>query len=225
MNCHYSEKIFNLKPEIIKQTIKDCNKKFVIGITGASASGKSIFANKLQKILGQKCLLISQDNFYKNPPKNIDIKEYNFDDPKAINYDSIQKYIKDILVKGNAYEPIYSFEEHKTIGTRQVNFNGKFIIEEGIFSMNDKKLTDLMDLRIFIDTGLDICLARRIQRDTKERGRNLDSILTQYNKFVRPGYFNFIASRKNICDIVVPNEAKEQYQRALNIVGNYLNKI
>ena len=219
---HLEKDVLNMIP-ILSKTNNP--KKIVIGITGASASGKTIFASKLQKILGEKCLLVSQDNFYKNPPKNLNVREYNFDEPDAIDYISFEKYLKDILLKGEALEPIYSFEKHKIIGTNKTKFDGKFIIIEGIFSMNDNKLTNLMDLKIFIDTGLDICLARRIQRDTKERGRSLDYIINQYHKFVRPGYFNFIASRKNICDIVVPNEAKEQYQRALNIVGNYLNKI
>lgn len=205
---------------------KDNTNKILIGITGASASGKSLFANKLQKLVGEhNCLLVSQDNFYKTPPKGTDMGNYNFDEPSAIDYDSFVDYLNSLIKNNIGKEPIYSFESHSRIGERLVTFEGKFIIIEGIFSLNDKRLIDLMDLRIFIDTGLDICLTRRIERDIEERGRDLKSIINQYHKFVRPGYFNYIAPKKNTCDIVVPNEEIGQYQRALHIVGKYMYNI
>jgi len=197
--------------------------KVIIGITGASASGKTLFARKLQSLLGiDNCILISQDDFYKTVDiTNNQIEDYNFDEPNAIDYDSFYKFIIEIQKDNKGLKPTYSFEYHSKIMDSIIEFNGKFILVEGIFCMNNDKLNKLMDLKIFIDTGLDICLSRRIKRDINERGRNIDSVIKQYHKFVRPGYFKYIEPLKRRCDIIVPNEEIEQYQRALQIVASH----
>lgn len=196
----------------------------IIGITGASASGKSVFATKLAEQIGaENCILISQDMFYKTPPDGTDISKYNFDEPAAIDYELFNKCITELKETKKTNLPNYSFEEHRRLETTTpVNFEGCYIIIEGIFSLNNKELFDKMDTRIFIDTRLDMCLARRIERDVSERGRDVKGIINQYTTFVRPGYFNFIEPKKYECDIVVPNEKLDQYFRALNMVSDYL---
>ena len=200
----------------------------VIGITGASASGKSTFAEKLEQILGKdKCVLISQDNFYK-PAKaqrpDGDASKINWDVPNAIDYEAFNKVVNDLKRTGKAKQPNYSFAISDVYGYTNIELKPTacYIIVEGIFAMNNEELFNSMDLRVFIDTSADLCLARRIKRDVEHRGASVDSTISQYIRDVRPGYFKYIAPKKELCDMIVPNDLPDQYQRSLTVVANYL---
>jgi uridine kinase len=200
----------------------------VIGITGASASGKSTFAENLAEILGKdKCVLISQDNFYK-PAKTIrengDPSQINWDEPNSIDYDAFNRVLNDLKTTKKGQIPNYSFAKSDVDGYTSVTLKPSacYIIVEGIFAMNNQELYDAMDLRVFIDTSLDLCLARRIARDVAHRGATVESTIAQYTRDVRPGYFNFIEPKKVLCDMIVPNDMPAQYKRALHVVSNHL---
>lgn len=177
-----------------------------IGIAGASSSGKTTLGKKIQELLGKEnCFVISQDNFYKGLPNDVIIDEYNFDHPEAIDFAKMKKFINDILVNKTAKLPYYDFTQHKSTHNRIINFTGNCIILEGIFSLLDDELCNKMNLKIYVDTDLDICLTRRLKRDIEKRGRTLSSVLLQYEKFVKPAYHKYIIFEKQKSDIVIPN--------------------
>lgn len=183
------------------------NNTIIIGISGASASGKSLLANTIVNELGSdQVVVISEDSYYKDH-SNIPIEErakINYDHPDSLDHDLLQKHLRELQSGHSVQIPVYNFSEHlrekdtRTIGRHTI------IVLEGILLFVDPKLRELMDIRIFMDTALDICLIRRLKRDVKERARSLDSVLLQYEETVRPMYLQFIEPSKRYADIIIP---------------------
>jgi uridine kinase len=185
----------------------DTKNLIIIGISGASASGKSLLANTIVNELGSdQVVIISEDAYYKDH-SNLPFEErakINYDHPNAFDHDLLFRHLSD-LQQGKTVEiPIYNHSLHireketKTIGKHAI------IVLEGIMLFVESKLRELMDVRIFMETALDICLIRRLKRDMKERGRSLDSVLKQYDETVRPMYLQFIDPSKRYADLIVP---------------------
>ncbi len=185
------------------------NKKnaIIIGISGASASGKSLLANTIVNELGSdQVVIISEDAYYKDH-SNIPFEErakINYDHPDAFDHSLLYEHLIQ-LQQGKSIEiPIYNHSQHiRDKATRTVGQHA-IIVLEGILLFVEPKLRKLMDIRIFMETSLDICLIRRLKRDTKERGRSLDSVIKQYEETVRPMYLQFIDPSKRYADLIVP---------------------
>ena len=180
--------------------------KIIIGICGGSASGKSsICKDIINKLSNHKVNIISQDNFYKSLDSSIDVDNYNFDHPNAIDFDHLLTTICNLKEGISVDIPIYDFSTHtrldKTINIPPV----EVILVEGILIFNDERIRDLFDLKIFIETDNDLALIRRIQRDIHDRNRNVNSIIEQYIKYVKPSYEKFVLPYKKYADIIVPN--------------------
>lgn len=185
------------------------NKKstIIIGISGASASGKSLLANTIVNELGSdQVVIIPEDSYYKDH-SNIPFDErakINYDHPDAFDHELLLHHLIE-LQAGNSVEiPIYNHSMH--IREKETRPIGKhsIIVLEGILLFVEHKLRELMDIRIYMETSLDICLIRRLKRDIKERGRSLDSVLKQYEDTVRPMYMQFIDPSKRHADLIVP---------------------
>ncbi len=179
----------------------------IIGIAGASASGKSLLANTIVKELGSdQVVVISEDSYYKdNPHMSLAEREkINYDHPDSLEHSLLIKHLR-ILQSGDSIEvPTYHYETHsRNDETRKIG-NHTIIVLEGILLFVEKELRDLMDIRIFMDTALDICLIRRLTRDIIQRGRTMQSVLEQYETTVRPMYLQFIEPSKRYADIIVP---------------------
>lgn len=183
---------------------KNC---IIIGIAGPSASGKSVLAETIFRELGSKqVVVISEDSYYKHNT-HLSFEERaksNYDHPDAFEYDLLRKHLES-LQKGESIEvPIYDFAQHlRSSQTRTVGQH-KIIVLEGILLFVDPELRKLFDMRIFMDTPLDICLCRRIRRDVISRGRSVQCVLDQYEATVRPMYLQFIEPSKRYADIIVP---------------------
>lgn len=179
----------------------------IIGISGASASGKSLLANTIVSELGSdQVVVISEDSYYKDH-SDIPFEQrakINYDHPDSIDHELLQRHLLE-LQQGNSIEvPIYNHSLHlREKETRSIGQHA-IIVLEGILLFVEKKLRELMDIRIFMETSLDICLIRRLKRDIKERGRSLDSVLKQYEETVRPMYLQFIDPSKRYADLIVP---------------------
>lgn len=192
-----------------------------IGIAGASSSGKTTLGKKIQDLLGKdNCFVISQDNFYKKVPDNVNPNDYNFDDPSAIDFVKMKTCIENMIKHNTAELPYYDFTKHAPSHNRTIHFSGNCIILEGIFSLLDEELIKQMNLKIYVDTDLDICLTRRLKRDVEKRGRTMDSVLTQYERFVKPAYHKFIVFEKQNSDIVIPNGGENVI--ALDIIKKFI---
>ncbi len=179
----------------------------IIGISGASASGKSLLANTLVNELGSdQVVVISEDSYYKNHP-HLSFEErgkINYDHPDAFDHDLFVQHLHQLQAGHTVQVPIYNHSQHirsdetRTIGKHAI------IVLEGILLFVEKKMRELMNIRIFMDTPLDICLLRRIKRDVIHRHRTVESVIEQYEKFVRPMYLQFIEPSKRYADIIVP---------------------
>jgi len=183
------------------------NNTIIIGISGASASGKSLLANTIVNELGSdQVAVISEDSYYKDL-KDLSFEERaktNFDHPNAFDHGLLIEHLQSLRDGKSIEVPKYDFTLHqrKTI-SRKIG-NHRIIVLEGILLFVDKPLRDMMDIRIFMDTALDICLMRRLRRDLLERQRSLDSVLTQYQETVRPMSLQFIEPSERYADIIVP---------------------
>jgi len=182
-------------------------KAIIIGISGASASGKSLLANTIVNELGSdRVVVISEDSYYCDHG-NIPLEErakINYDHPNSLDHELLYQHLMQLQEGKTVEVPIYNHATHtREKDTRQIGQH-TIIVLEGILLFVEKKLRDLMDIRIFMETALDICLIRRMKRDMNERGRTLDSVISQYEETVRPMYLQFIEPSKRYADIIVP---------------------
>ncbi len=186
-------------------------KGILIGIAGASGSGKTLVANTIIERLGSdKVVLIQEDSYYKDL-SDIPLDERsgrNFDHPDAFDHDLLAEHLKLLLEGKTVAHPIYDYKTHSRLKETRTVGPHTIIILEGILVLNEPKLRELMDIRVFIDTALDICFIRRLKRDIEERGRSVESVITQYQNTVRPMYFQFIEPSKRYADIIIPRGGK-----------------
>lgn len=183
------------------------NDTMIIGISGASASGKSLLANTIVNELGSdQVVVISEDSYYKdNPHLPFEEREkINYDHPDAFDHWLLHQHLSALQTGQSVEVPLYNFKTHSREKTTRTIGKHTIIVLEGILLFVDERLRQLMDIRIYMDTPLDICLIRRLMRDILERKRTLESVLEQYEKTVRPMYLQFIEPSKRYADIIVP---------------------
>lgn len=184
----------------------------IIGIAGASGSGKSLLASTILNDVGSdKVVVISEDSYYKDLTE-LSIEErakVNFDHPDAFDHSLLAAHLS-ALKAGNSIDvPIYDYVTHtRKEQTRHIENNKTIIILEGILLFVDKHLRDLMDIRIYVDTALDTAFIRRLKRDVMERGRSMESVILQYETTVRPMFLKFIEPSKRYADVIVPHGGK-----------------
>lgn len=197
----------------------------VIGVAGGTGSGKTTVVRKIQKQfpLGEVNVL-SHDSYYRDN-QHLSLEERrkkNFDHPDSIEFELMIEHVKKLKKGFSIEEPIYSFisclraEETRTIEPREV------LIIEGILCLIHPDMRDLMDIKVFVDCDSDIRLSRVIQRDIKERGRDVLEVLNRYEKTVRPSHLQFIEPTKRFADIIVPQGGRNQV--AIQILTNHINQ-
>ncbi|OGT65198.1 MAG: uridine kinase [Gammaproteobacteria bacterium RIFCSPHIGHO2_12_FULL_45_9] len=179
----------------------------IIGIAGPSASGKSLLARTIHTELGSdKVGVIAEDSYYKDlgDMPMAERQKINYDHPESMDHDLLCHHLLALRRGETVQVPIYDHSAHARSQETRTIGQHRIIVLEGILLFVDSPLRQLMDIRIFMDTPLDICLLRRIQRDTLERGRTLELVLTQYQETVRPMYLQFIEPSKRYADLIVP---------------------
>lgn len=198
-------------------------KPFIVGITGGSASGKTLFLERLlSSFEPEEVCLISQDNYYKpRHQQPIDAQGvYNFDTPNSIDFEQYAADIRKIQDGETVYREEYTFNNAAKKPKMLTFSSAPVVVVEGIFVLYYPELTDLLDLKIFIDAKDHIKLKRRIIRDKVERGYDLDDVLYRYEMHVMPTYEKYIAPFKNEADLIVPNNSS--FDMALDVVRTYL---
>lgn len=199
----------------------------IFAISGASGSGKSLFTQNLRLKLEnhqQQVLVLQEDHYYKSQDQ-IPIEERantNYDHPDAFEHDLLQQHLQS-LCSGNSIDyPSYCYKTHTRLQEAETVSPVPIIIIEGIMLLTQIQLFEYFDFKVFVDTPLDVCLMRRMLRDTQERGRSLSSVATQYEKTVKPMYHKFIRPSKNFADLIVPHGG-ENYL-AVDVLSAYLFK-
>ena len=184
----------------------------LIGITGGSGSGKSTVVRKIHEA-NRDSVCIEQDNYYKSATfvSNDNITAYNFDHPDAFDM-------------GRAIEmPQYDFVHHRRKDETLHVEPKSIIIVDGLMVLYDRRIRDLLDLKLYVDTPADIRFVRRLVRDINERGRTVESVVEQYVNVVRPGHMNFVEPCKEFADLVIPEGGYNE--NALDVLIRYVQTI
>jgi len=183
------------------------NKPVVIGVTGGSGSGKTTVTKSIYDFFqGHSIAMIEQDYYYKDQ-SDIPYEERletNYDHPLAFDNDLLIEHIQTLQNREAIEKPVYDYTVH-TRAERTIPVEPKdVIILEGILVLEDERLRNLMDIKLFVDTDSDLRIIRRLLRDINERGRTIDSVVDQYINVVRPMHNQFIEPTKRYADIIIP---------------------
>jgi uridine kinase len=178
----------------------------IIGLAGGTGSGKSTITDAIRSEVKNQITLIPQDSYYKNFG-NLPLEKrskINYDHPDSFDNELLMEHLG--LLKRNIpiQKPIYDFKTHSRIDKTTMIIPSKIIIVEGILIFENEQLRKLMDIKIFVDTDADIRILRRIERDIKERGRSLESVILQYRNTVQPMHIEFVEPSKRYADIIIP---------------------
>mmetsp|Transcript_70109 Transcript_70109/g.208945 ORF Transcript_70109/g.208945 Transcript_70109/m.208945 type:complete len:473 (+) Transcript_70109:69-1487(+) len=181
---------------------------FLIGIAGGTASGKTTVCQRITQALGdQSVVLLSLDEFYRDltPEESANISDVNFDEPGAFDIKTVAECL-DCLKRGESFDvPVYDFvtSKRRSDVSRHVN-PADVVVIEGILSLHIPEILDRCNMRIFVDTDDDVRLARRIRRDTVERGRGVEDVLSQYTRTVKPAFDKYVLPSKQLADVIIP---------------------
>ncbi|ARJ40271.1 uridine kinase [Sporosarcina sp. P21c] len=182
-------------------------KPVVIGITGGSGSGKTSVTKKIHEVFqGHSVVVIEQDDYYKDQSHLVFEERLttNYDHPLAFDTDLLIQHIHQLINRQAIEKPTYDYTLHTRSAEKVPVDSQDVIILEGILVLEDERLRDLMDIKLFVDTDSDIRIIRRILRDIHDRGRTVDSVVEQYVKVVRPMHNQFIEPTKKYADIIIP---------------------
>eukprot|EP00668_Euglena_longa_P002231 GGOE01002576.1.p1 GENE.GGOE01002576.1~~GGOE01002576.1.p1 ORF type:complete len:470 (+),score=175.88 GGOE01002576.1:56-1465(+) len=181
---------------------------FVIGVAGGTASGKTTVCNQIMTQLqkSEEVAIISQDSFYKplTPAERANLSEFNFDHPDSMDHDMLLEVVER-LKQGQAAEmPIYDFVTHSRRPETISIHPAQVLIVEGILVLAVEKIRNVCNMKLFVETDDDVRLARRIVRDTNERGRDVSGVIAQYTHFVKPMFDTFVGPSRKEADVIIP---------------------
>lgn len=183
-------------------------KPVIIGIAGGSASGKTTVADKIIENFGHtsSVTLIRHDDYYNNQDHlTMDQRLLtNYDHPLSLDNELLAKHLEELLAGETISKPMYDFKNHTRAQETEEMAPTQIIILEGILVLEDQRLRDLMDIKIFVDTDADIRFIRRLKRDIAERGRMFESVVEQYLGTVRPMHNQFVEPSKRFADLILP---------------------
>lgn len=202
---------------------------YIIGIAGASGSGKTLLCQTLIKELQQELGVtqigtIKEDRYYRDL-SHLTMDErvtQNYDHPKAFEHDLFVDHLK-ALGEGKSIElPVYSYTDHTRLPETETFHPPTILILEGILMLHDKKLRKKMDLKVFVNTPLDISFIRRLKRDVAERGRTVDSVVSQYYQTARPMYYRYVRPSQEHANLIVPHGGRNRH--AIDLLKSYIRE-
>lgn len=194
------------------------NKPIIIGIAGPSGSGKSVLSTRVQESLGRsRCSIIAEDAYYRNLT-HLSFEErcaVNYDHPDTFEHELMEAHLAELLAGRSVDTPTYDYAKHLRAAEVQHVEPTPVIIVEGILIFHLAELRQRMDLKVFVDVAADICLVRRIFRDTQERGRTMESVLNQYLQTVRPMAQQYVIPSMGFADVKISHGGASDEARDL----------
>ena len=178
----------------------------VIGIAGGTGSGKSTLVQKIKEEFRDEIAILSHDFYYKrhDDMSYEDRCALNYDHPNAFDTDLMIEHIRQLKAWTVVERPVYDFSIHNRVDETVAVHPAKVVVAEGILIFENQELRDLCDIKVFIDTDSDVRILRRILRDVRERGRTLDSVVSQYLTTVKPMHEQFVEPSKKYVDLIIP---------------------
>lgn len=200
----------------------------IIGIAGGSGSGKTSLAVEIVSSLNVPWVVIlSMDSFYKilTPEQHrlAHKNEYDLDSPDAIDFDLLVQSLRDLKEGRRVNIPTYSFEEHQRVEATTPIYSPHVLVLEGIFALYDPRILELLDMKIFAEADADLCLARRITRDVRERGRDIEGCIKQWISFVKPNFHRYVEPQRNHADIIIPRSIENHV--AIDMVVKHVQRV
>ena len=182
----------------------------LIGIAGGTGSGKTTLTRHLKEHFGPEVTVIGHDSYYKRQVGKTyeERTRVNYDHPDAFGTDLLIEHLKELKAGRPIQCPVYSFVDHNRTDETVEIFPTKVIIVEGILIFQNPTLRDMFDIKIFVETDADVRILRRALRDVEERGRTLQSVVTQYLTTVKPMHEQFVEPSKRYADLIVPEGGK-----------------
>ncbi len=200
------------------------NKPIVFGVAGGTASGKTTVARTILDAVGaSKVAYLPHDAYYKDRA-DLTLEEralLNYDHPNSLESKLLVKHIKKLLAGKQVNVPVYDFSHHRRTDETVLVEPSPIILVDGILIFTKRKLRDLMDIKVFVDTDPDVRFIRRLRRDMEERERSLDSVVAQYLDTVRPMHLKFVEPSKRFADVIIPGGGLNQV--AIDMVISRLN--
>lgn len=186
-------------------------KPIIIGVAGGSGSGKTTIVDIIMKALGSEDIAVIRHDDYYNDQSDLSMEQriqMNYDHPLSLDNEFFIQQLHQ-LIAGQAIEkPQYDFTNHNRSKTTQTVHPAKVIILEGILLLEEQRIRDLMDIKVYVETDPDLRFIRRLERDINERGRSVDLVVKQYLETVKPMHYQFVAPSKRHADIMIPNHYK-----------------
>jgi uridine kinase len=211
---------------LVTDSIKQNNNfTFILGVAGGSGSGKTYFAKALKDKLGDKAVIIYQDNFYHDQSHRFDHDggSVNFDHPESLDLQLLAETLVKLKNGMDVEIPIYDFKTHSRLNEKLYIPKKKVIIVDGILIYTHEYLRAQFDELLFFDTPEDLRFERRLERDVNERGRTPEGVKAQFIKQVKPMHDQFVAPSLNFANAVIKD--LEQYEQHLEYYFNKLNLI
>lgn len=178
-----------------------------IGITGGTGSGKSTIAKEIYRQFGEECIaMIEQDSYYKDQShlSMEDRVKTNYDHPNAFDNTLLVEHLDSLLNGQSIEKPSYDFSIHNRVEETTTVEAKEIVIVEGILILEDPRIRELLDIKIYVDTDADVRIIRRMVRDMNERGRTMESVINQYLNVVKPMHNQFTEPTKKFADIIIP---------------------
>ena len=183
-------------------------KPLIIGIAGGTASGKTSISHHIQEMYDDVTTvrIIRQDDYYKDQSdKTMEERvATNYDHPSSIDTDLLVAHVNSLIQGETIEKPVYDFVEHNRSDITETCRPSDVLILEGLFVLQDERVRELLDIKVFVDTEADIRFIRRLLRDVQERGRSMESVVNQYISTVRPMHESFVEPSKKYADIIIP---------------------
>lgn len=184
------------------------NKPVVFGVAGGTASGKTTVARAILEAVGaSQVAYLPHDAYYKNM-SHLPLEEralLNYDHPDSLETKLLVRHIRRLLAGRPVQVPVYDFTNHRRTEETVLVEPSPIILVDGILILTWRKLRELMDIKVYVDTDADVRFIRRMERDIHERGRSLESVVTQYMETVRPMHLKFVEPSKRYADVIIPN--------------------
>jgi uridine kinase len=179
----------------------------ILGVAGGSGSGKTTVVRAMVRSLGREQVAVIHHDAYYRDTSHLTLEQrrlINYDHPDALETELLVEHLRELRAGRPAAVPVYDFAEHARLQQREHVLPHKVILVDGLLILWDSQLRALMDIKVFVDTDADLRFIRRLERDIRERGRSVESVITQYLQTVRPMHLEFVEPSKRYADIIVP---------------------